>query len=130
MHGIPWNPDLKSLPSARQVGSLPGRRESPARGWKSPRGLRVQIALEQVDPAVDARVALRGGLDALGDDAAAELATQGRDRTDDAALGRVAVQPAHERHVELDDLRLERRERAEGRVARAEIVDRDPVAEL
>ena len=36
---------------------------------------RVEIALDQVDPRLDDRVALRRGLDALRDDPAAELAT-------------------------------------------------------
>ena len=35
----------------------------------------------------------------------------------------MAIEIAHERHVELHDLRLESRERTERRIPRAEIVD-------
>ncbi len=69
------------------------------------------------------------GLDTLGDDSTAELATQVGDRRDDTLLDRLAIDVAHERHVELDDLGLERRQCTERGVTRTEIVDGDTVAE-
>src|SRR5689334_14077006 len=75
---------------------------------ESARRLGEQITLEQVDTRVDTRRSLTLGLDTLGNDAAAELAYEIRDGRDDPALRGVAIELAHERHVELDDLGLER----------------------
>ena len=58
------------------------------------------------------------------------LAAQLGDRAHEPLLHRVLVDVAHERHVELDEVAVERRERAHARVAAAEVVDRDAEAEL
>src|SRR5690348_13329954 len=93
------------------------------------RGARDQPALDEGDSGVADRGALGLGLDALGDDGGAELAGERGHRADDATLGGVALDVADQRHVELDDLGLERGERGEAGVAGAEIVDGDAEAE-
>src|SRR6185437_9426877 len=107
------------------------------RDLRSPRELRKwrrrfgeQVALEEVAPEVDERVALGRRLHALGDDRRANVVTERDHRRDDAALRAVRVDAANELHVELHDLGLEQREAREAGVARAEIVDGDTEPEL
>src|SRR4051794_14973180 len=64
-------------------------------------------------------------LDALRDDDRADVAGERDDRGGQRLAHRVLVDPAHERAVELEDLRVHARHVAEGGEAGADVVDRD-----
>jgi hypothetical protein len=99
-----------------------------AREW--PPRLCKQASLEQVTTKLDQYVALLGALDSFGDDLLAHVVTQIDHRAHDLALGRSLVDVAHERHVELDELRLELREASKPSIACAQVVERNPEAKL
>src|SRR5438445_7952490 len=73
---------------------------------------------------------LARALDALGDDRQPERMAERRDRLDDPEPLRATVAVVHERTVNLDDVDLQSRQMGERRVAGAEVVDRDPDAEV
>src|SRR5688572_14224487 len=101
---------------------------SPTHARKAPRRLREQEALEEVATDRDERVALGAGFDTLGDDGDAERLAERLQRCDQAALDRLPIDAAYERHVELDDFGLKVREARQGRVPGAEIVHGDAIA--
>src|SRR5260370_22175812 len=108
---------------AMTSGAAEGRDE------KRGRGPAEEIALQEIAAEGQERVALARRLHALGDDLAAQLATQAHRRAHDVARRRRLIDVAHQRHVELDELRLEARQAGQPRVAFAQIVDGDAIAE-
>jgi hypothetical protein len=82
-----------------------------------------QKALQQVDPEVPQAGQLLRGLDPFGNHPDAEVAADHHDPGHDGALDRVAVDAAHQLHVELDEVRLEHRKQVETGIASAKVVD-------
>src|SRR5664279_5691196 len=91
---------------------------------------RDQITLQIVAAEIHEHARFGLGLDTLADDLRPLLAAQLGHRTHEPLLHRVLIDIADERHVELDVVTVERRERAHSCVAAAEIIDRDLEAEL
>src|SRR3954469_7386885 len=89
-----------------------------------------QVSLEERATDLLQRVALVRRLHALGDDGDSQVLAKIDDRGDQLALRRLLVDAANERHVELDDMRLELGEAGEAGVSGAEVVHGDPVAHL
>src|SRR3954453_71862 len=95
----------------------------------------VERGREEVAPADVAAQAGHGielalELDALGDDLHVERAAQLDHRADQSRVGRVLAEVLHERAVHLHGVDRELAQVGERRVAGAEVVDRDPHAEL
>src|SRR5262245_31735821 len=102
---------IKSMGSHGFSQSTPFRRNWQRSGLergcgKAAHRLREQVTLHQLDPGSAACGAFRWGFDALGHDTAAELPTQCRDRRDDPLLGRLPIELANQRHIELDEFGL------------------------
>ena len=89
-HEIPGAPDQDTVTDRRGFRSCTQLRRIAAvttvHVCEPARGAREQIALDQLDPGVDTAVRSVAGLDPLGDDEAAELATQRGHRGDDRRL--------------------------------------------
>src|SRR5690606_36527988 len=94
------------------------------------RGLAEEIALHLVAAAAQQEPLLRGGLDAFGDDRDAQRPAYGDDGLDDRLVLDVVRDLEDERAVDLQRIDRETFELRERRVARAEIVDREPDAQL
>ena len=81
-----------------------------------------RLDLQQVAAEVDQHVALARGLDALAHHQGADVAAYLDHRLDEPPLERLLVDVAHQRHVEIHDLRANVDDAGEGGVAGAEIV--------
>src|SRR4051812_24387491 len=91
---------------------------------------REEVALADVAAQAGHGIELALELDALGDDLHVERAAQLDHRADQSRVGRVLAEVLHERAVHLHGVDRELAQVGERRVAGAEVVDRDPHAEL
>src|SRR5215208_4020329 len=92
-------------------------------------GVGEQVALGVVAAELVELGQLAGGLDALGDDGQAEGVAEADDGGDHGVVGWVEVEAGHERAVDLERRQRQVLEGGQGRVAGAEVVDRDVDAE-
>ena len=81
------------------------------------------IALHERDPEPAQGIALRRGLDTLGQNGDPEGAGDRDDARDDRVPSRIRIDAAHELHVDLDEIGPEIRQQVEPREAGAEIVE-------
>src|SRR5712671_953181 len=102
-----------------------GERRSPVDRGEGATRPREEEALLQVAAQALQRVALLAGLDAFRQHGDAQLLAQRGDGPHQLPLGGLAVEVAHQRDVQLGDLRVELDEAGEPRVAGAQVVNRD-----
>src|SRR5262249_56060931 len=112
---------------ARQAWALS---TSPMDGWEGAAGPGEEEALLQVATEALEDVALLARLDAFGQHGDAQLLAERGDGPHQLPLGRLAVEVAHQRDVQLRHLRVELDEAGQARIAGSEVVDGDGESHL